>query len=320
MNKTEYAYAVGRIRANETRLLTQQDYEQLITSADDQSAIRILCDKGWPLSESSPIGDTEKELDFAWKLISESVPDPALLEALIIGNDFFNLKAALKTVFSDLEPDNYYTKPCITDTGIITKAVKTHDFSILPEYLSECADKAYEALTNLNSGQYAEFIIDKASLEYRLSSAASSGSEALKKIIDLKIASANIKIALRCSANGKSAEFAEQAMIPFSGFDIKALIESSGSFKEIANYVSSTEYSFLCESISKGFNALEETCDNEIFKLVSNSKYDVFGPEPIIAYWFCKCFEVRNARVILSAKANNLSADEIRKRVRGVYV
>ena len=163
MHETEYAYAVARIRANETKLLTRADIDQLIEAESYEAAVRLLADKGFAVPEKGESFDiAEKDLSGAWELIEECAPDAELLEALVIANDFTNLKAAVKCVFSDLDPAAYYIYPCVTDTAVITEAIKNNDLELLPEYLRPCAEKAMTAVSKLSSGQLADTAIDKA--------------------------------------------------------------------------------------------------------------------------------------------------------------
>lgn len=320
MNETEYTYAVARIRANELNLLSADDISQMINAPDKASAERILADKGWSIPEKGQSFDPcENELDKAWKLIKESVPSSELLEALVIGNDFSNLKAAIKCVFSSVEPEAYYMIPCITDTDIITKAVREADFDILPAHLKTIAEKAYSAVSKHQSGQLSESIIDRASLEAKLEYAKKSGSPLLEKIVGMNAVAANIKTALRCVSMGKTKEFALDSMCSCA-IDSEKLLENAESSEKMAEYLETTDFAFLAESIKESFTAFEKFCDNRIAALIRETKYDIFGADPVVAFYFAKTAETKNARIILSAKASGVPADAISERVRDMYV
>ncbi len=320
MRETEYAYAVARIRSNEVSLLTSADMEQLMAASDYAAAVRILADKGWDIPEKGEKFDiAERELSKAWELIAESAPDASLLEALVIGNDFFNVKAAVKCVFSDREPSECYVYPCITDTELITKAVTENDFDILPEFLAKPALEAYEAVSKRESGQLAEIIIDKAALEARIEYAGKAASGLLLRIAELYAAAANIKTALRCRKTGKSRDFALEAMCGCKT-DNGELYANAGSTDSMAEYLLTTEYAFLSDSVKKGFTAFEKQCDNSVVSWLESAKYETFGPDPLVAYYYAKQAESKNVRIILSAKASGIPAQAITERVRDIYV
>ena len=288
MHETEYAYAVARIRANETKLLTRADIDQLIEAESYEAAVRLLADKGFAVPEKGESFDiAEKDLSGAWELIEECAPDAELLEALVIANDFTNLKAAVKCVFSDLDPAAYYIYPCVTDTAVMTEAIKNNDLELLPEYLRPCAEKAMTAVSKLSSGQLAETAIDKASLEARRSFAAKAGSPLLEGIADLLAVAANIKLALRCAKMNKSADFALDAACE-SSLDFEELLSHCSTPEKAAEYIAATDYGFLAESLGESFTAFEKQCDNEIVSRLENAKYATFGPDPLIAYYYAK--------------------------------
>lgn len=320
MNETEYTYAVARIRANELKLLSADDISQMINAPDRESAERILTDKGWDIPEGSREFDPcEKELADAWKLIEESVPSSELLEALVIGNDFSNLKAAIKCIFSSVDPEKYYFMPCITDTEIITKAIREADFKLLPEHLEKCAEEAYSAVSKHQSGQLSESIIDKASLEAKLEYAKKSESPLLERITEMSAVAANIKTALRCVSMGKTKEFALDSMCKCA-LNNEEMLENASSNEKMAEYLQTTDYAFLAESIKESFTAFEKLCDNTVASLIKEKKYDIYGADPVVAYYFAKTAETKNARIILSAKASGVPADAISERVRDMYV
>ena len=109
----------------------------------------------------------EEHVNAAWQLLKESAPDASLLDALVINNDFFNLKAALKAKFSDLDPSDYVVKPSVWDPAEIIGCVERNELDSLPECMRDCAQAAYDAIVKLESGRLADTAIDTAALKTR---------------------------------------------------------------------------------------------------------------------------------------------------------
>lgn len=319
MNKTDYTYAVARIRANELLLLTKADFDTLINAPDKNSCLRLLADRKWQISDGGNV-DFEKETQKALELIRESVPDFSLLEALVAENDFANIKAAIKARFSMAEIEKYLVEPCLCPFETIISAVNSGDFLALPDYLREAAEKAYNAITSNLGGQAAEMIIDKAKLETKLKMSEKAQSGLLTKIVLAESAKANIKIALRCAKTGKSREFLLDSLCSCPGLDNEKLADTCSDSAELAGYVAATDYAFLAEGITKGFAQVERICDEYIVSAFSGFAWEIYGTDPITAYYYRKLNEIRNVRIIISAKENNLTADEIYARVRGINV
>lgn len=321
MRETEYAYAVARIRANELRMLSQQDFERLISAESYNAALRILTDKGWSEPAETSVYDIcEAETAAVWNFIAESVPDRELLDALVIGNDFANLKAAVKAKFSDYDIAEYMTVPSLCPPETIVKAVDEGDFSLLPDHLAVCADVAYHAYTEKQSGQLTEIIIDKECAAAKLRSAEKSESTLLNEIHTLTAAVSDIKTARRCALTGKSKQFAIDAVSGCGKLDAEKLVETVYEKGDLAQLVTQAGLGFLAEYAGGDFTALEMFCDNYITRRAREYKHEVFGPDAVVSYYYGKLAEIRNVRIVLSAKAGGVPKEVIQQRVRELYV
>ena len=67
------------------------------------------------------------------------------------------------------------------------------------------------------------------------------------------------------------------------------------------------------------FSELEKISDNYLMELNKESKYVVFGPEPLFTYLVAKEREINAVRMIMVSKINNISSDKIRERLRETY-
>ncbi len=81
---------------------------------------------------------------------------------------------------------------------------------------------------------------------------------------------------------------------------------------------------FLREGIQKlqtqrSFVALEKAMHDFLIRILRPAKFIVFGPEPVLAYYFAKVNEINLIRLVILAKLNNISADLIKERLNYVY-
>jgi len=65
---------------------------------------------------------------------------------------------------------------------------------------------------------------------------------------------------------------------------------------------------------------LERISDNYLMALNRESKYVVFGPEPLFTYLVAKEREINAIRMIMVGKINSLNSDRIKERLRETYV
>lgn len=320
---TDYAYAVARIRSNELSLLTEADTEQLIDAESYEEAMQKLADSGW--------GEVSKDTDYAayledhfathWALLEEVLDDIHELDLLLIQNDMQNLKAALKNLILLQPTDGVYSKATVYDTDEIVKAVEVKEWGDLPDFMQEPAKEAYEVLTTTGNGQLADAIIDKATLERILYLGKKSGSEVLANIAERKVATANIKTALRCANTGKTKDFVDRSLAECETLNKNSLAEAAmNGIDTVLSYLENTDYKQGAEEFRESTSKFEKWCDDLLMDCVSEARYTPFGVEPMVAYYVARDAEVKTARIILSAKKNHLSKDKIRERVRTLYV
>lgn len=324
MRETDFAYGVAHIRAHELSLLTRDNIESMISSKSLREAMRILGDKGWNAENTEDFSPMlEEESRKNWELISHCLPAEHLLDCMIIENDFHNLKAAVKTVFTDESPDEYFVYPTVFPPELIKKAVKEKDFARLPECMREAAEEAYDVLTRLGQGQAADIVIDRKAMETKLKMAEESGSELLKRTVALNVAATNIKIALRCADTGKSEDFMKRAMLsscPVINIETLRKKALEGK-KEVISYLGDVKaFSNSAELLKENSSLFSKCLDDAILEEAKKAKFTAFGIEPIFAYFIARETEIKNVRIILSLKRNGISESEIRRRVREVYV
>lgn len=322
MTENMHIYAVARIRSRELDLLGEPVINQLVACNKYEECMKILFDKGWGTSGVETAEELlAAERDKTWGLIEEIVEDMSIFDTLLYENDYHNLKAAIKQVYLNADMPNIYFSRGTIKQEIIYKAVKEHDFSMLDEKMGKCAEEAYQVLLHTGDSQLCDVIIDKAALEAIYEKAKGSCNELLIDYAELKVASADIKIALRCSRTGKSREFMERAMAECGSLDIKQLITSSAAGENaIYEYLKTTVYADVIKAIKESPAAFEIWFDNLLIKHIKPQKYNSFTMSPLAAYILARENEIKTVRIILLGKLSRLSDDSIRERLRDMYV
>ena len=96
MKDTDYAYCVARIRANETKLLTNKQLKELCYCGDYNETVKMLSDYGWICEGTSVKEITDYQQKILWNLLVTSVPDKKVLDIFCVLNDYFNIKTCVK--------------------------------------------------------------------------------------------------------------------------------------------------------------------------------------------------------------------------------
>ncbi|MCQ2462889.1 MAG: V-type ATPase subunit [Clostridia bacterium] len=321
-DELKYAYAVARTKAVENKLLDRSVIDRLIAAETTQKACRILRDSGWEIPEKADALEyASARMEQIWRFLYESAPDKSALSILTVENDFHNIKAAVKSVFTDTQPDRLYIRPTVLNTDELTEMSKKHDFSLLGEYAASAAQKAYEIGVETGNGQKTDIILDIAALN-RLSVLSQQSSwQLLKQICDIKLAAANIKTAVRTAQANKEYDFIRKALCNCGGLDSEKLARSAcDGIDAVYGYLYTTVFSDAADALKKSTTAFEKWADDKITEAVKAVKWKTLGFEPLVAYYYANLAEVKNVRIILGAKISGADEQTVRQRVRELYV
>lgn len=322
MADKQYTYAVARIRSKELTLLSKSDLEQLMNCKSEKDCLRLLADKGWGKSgEDNAEQLLAVEREKTWELIRELVEDMSEFNTFLYNNDFHNLKAAIKQVYTNSNRKDIYSSNGTIDAEFIYNSVKEHNFIVLPEYMRECAEEAYQVQLHTGDSQLCDVIIDKTALETVYRKGQSSDNELLAEYAELFVAAADINIAIRSCRTGKDRKFLERALAECASLDIPSLVAAALSGEEaIYDYLYGTEYADAVQAIKEAPSAFECWCDNLIMKHIRPQKYNSFTLSPLAAYILARENEIKTVRILLSGKRNDISDNSIRERLREMYV
>lgn len=323
MADTKYTYAVARIRTKETTLLTDAAIEQILACRNEEAALNFLKEKGWGDGSRKETADEmlEYEQKKIWREVKELAGGEKFLKVLTIPKEFHNLKAAIKQVCSSVEYQRIFYEDETIDSKKLWGIIEKHRFEELPDSMREAAREATEALLQTRDGQLCDIIIDKAAMEAMRKEAKASGSEPVRSYTENMIAAADIRIAVRSAKTKKSAEFMKRAMADCEPVSVHLLIHAALKGTEaIQEYLRTIGFGDMADAIGASFSAFDKCCDDRIIRTIQPERYHAFSEGPIVAYLLARENEIKTVRIILSGKANGLSAESIRERVRKMYV
>lgn len=321
MADQQYTYAVARIRSKELTLFGKQALDQLMACRTYEDCLRFLSDKGWGDPAGSPDGILTAEQDKTWSLMRELVDDVSVFDVFLFENDYHNLKAAIKQACTGSDAPGLFMTEGAVEPELIRGAVREKDFSRLPEEMRQCAEEAYEIQLKTQDSQLSDVIVDRAALEAILSAGKKSGNELFAGYALLKVAAADISIAVRGSRTGKSLEFLKRALVPCDTLDLPALAQAAlEGEKAVFSYLKNTVYADAVESLEKSLSEFERWCANRIIQHIRPQKYNPFTISPLAAYVLARKYEIKAVRIILSGKRNDLPEESVRERLTELYV
>ena len=280
MSNNEYIYAVARIKSKENKLLDSATLEQMIQAPSKDAVIKILKDKGWGENIVDDNDLLSSETDRIWEFIDEIIMDESELYALKVERDFHNMKVALKSDFVKKSANDAYLKHGTVPIKDIQDMVLNRDLNFIPEYMQKYAYKAYKYMMKTGDGQLCDIVLDKAALEV---------------MNDLAEKSGNL--------------------------DKEQLgLAASQGLDSVYAYLETTVFNEVLDLIKEDFASFEVWADNQIIKMIKKEKYTTTTLTPIVAYILARENEIKVARILIVAKQNNLPVEEIKKRMRDMYV
>jgi V/A-type H+-transporting ATPase subunit C len=326
---TRYAYAVGRVRALETKLFTRADFSRLLEAADFPQALRLLAELGYPVSEETreyePVLEAEQRA--ALILLDNLSEDDGLVEIFRRRYDYHNLKVLLKGKHSGQE-----LKQATMDLGLVSvdglaEAVVGEEVGELPETLARAMAGAEVAFAESNAPQELDVAVDKEQYDFMSQVLRRLKNPFLQTWLIREVDLQNIKTFLRLRWLDENIKLLERNMLPGGSL-------GAGFFREIreepldvlAQAFAMTPYGkAVAEGISqlkakKSFAPLERICDDLLIKFLKRSREASFGAEPVIAYLLLKEFEIRAVRAVLVGKLNGLPKEKIKERLPSEYV
>ncbi|WP_444658335.1 V-type ATPase subunit [Caproiciproducens sp. R2] len=323
MSDTQYAYAVARIRSKELSLLNAQALEQLLSAKDEEECLSLLHSRGWGDSESydSPEKMLKAEREKTWALLKELLDDLSDFSVFFCANDYHNLKAAIKAVYSGTDPQGIFQSGGTLETQTVLQAVRERDYSLLPEPMRAPAQEAFDALLHTGDGQLCDFILDRAALLAVKSAGEGSKNELMREYAEMTVAAADIKVAARACATGKPYSVILRALAPCDSVNIEELAQAAAQGGEkLYQYLRSTPYAQAEDALRESVSTFERWCDDRIMRAIRPQKYNPLTIGPLAAYFLARENEIRAVRIILSGKRNRLPEQSVRERLREMYV
>lgn len=323
MSKTQYTYAVARIRALEVSLFSASTIEQLIACKDLESCLRFLQDKGWGGNDVPMDADAilTREREKIWETIGEMHVDMDVFNVLSYTNWFHNLKAAVKEVCTGKSGANIFYEGTPIPKEEMLRIIREKDYKALPENMQAAAEEAVETLLHSGDGQLCDIIIDRATMEAIKEAGRQSQDDIIRDYAESTVAVANIKIAVRSSKTAKSLDFMKRAMASCDSLNVDGLARAAlAGMDSIIEYLSGNGYLEGALALKESPSAFERWCDNRIIQTIKPQKTNPFSIGPLVAYVIARENEIKTVRIILTCKQNGLSDDSIRERVREMYV
>lgn len=318
-----YEYSIGSVRAKENNLLSSADIEHMLSCKTISELCRFLNDKGYGDGESID----EILLNHSkntWSYLKSIAPQFDIFDCFVYQNDVHNLKCVLKGTMASREYVNLLVTPCTIEKEKLVTAVENRNFAILPEWISQKGDRAYELLAHAGDARASDAVLDKALMEMMLKSSKQTKSEFLFEYFCTFVFFSNVKIALRSSRTGTTKEFLLSAFCDVDNFNKSAVIESTLKGEETLVELLSKYSDYDCNKAIEQFKIsptlFEKFVDDKLILMAKQScKRASEGADPLMGYLIANRAEKKIIHIIFSSIHTNSSMEKTRERLREIY-
>jgi len=328
-----FLHAGARVRTLEKDLLDRDFMNRMAEANTVEDVLKILSETKYG-DESVNFKDPydyervlSEQTTLLYKFLYDICPLKDAIDLFSLKYDYHNLKVLLKSKY--LKKDLSYL---MYDIGTIpaskiTQYFNDEDYGKLSPQMSFGVRKIIDEFSSKEDPQIIDILLDHALYSQITDTLKKLDSPYLSELIKLMIDLANIRIFVRVKVQNKDKEFLESVLIKdgnlrFSVFT-GSLPDSLDSFPDKIKHTGYSEK--IREAIieylkDRSLTKLEKASDDIIMNQVKKGKYVSLGIEPIIGYMMAKETEIKNIRIIMVGKINNVSPGIIKERLRDTYV
>lgn len=328
MDRMDFTQGIVRTRVIEKRLLSKDQIDRMIEANDLNDVLRILNETEYSneISQMSDSFDYESilsaELIRVYDLMREISADQMVIDLLALKYDYHNLKVMIKEAELNKELSHLYVPVGATNFKVLKNAFQEGNMDLIGKEYREAIVAVQKDYDVTRDPQRIDLIFDRFYYEHLYKMAKESEIDFFIEYVEDVIDFTNVSSAIRLKRQGREEASFEDVMLAGGKLD-------SGSIFQIINEPLKIKDSRISSALSKGLLAYEKTnrlTDFEKFKddylmgKNKESKSVIFGPEPIFSYVLAKEAEIKNLRIIMVSKTNNIPSDSIRERMRDLYV
>ena len=329
----QYAYAVARIRAIEKNMIDKIKMDRMIEAKTAEEVLKLVVESGYGDSSSdlASAPNYEKLLKNEQKklfsVLSKIVEDFEIFNLVTHSSDFHNVKVLLKADFLGKEDDDILLETGTIPISKLKIMTKERDFRDMSSYMRNAVEESIDVYNRTSDPQKIDLLVDKANYLQMLQTLSDLDSEFLEEIVEAKIDLLNIKTFLRIKKQGKSWDFLKKILLPGGHIDTDVFVSNiDSSYESIIELFRYTNYSLVCEKGIESYRStdslaiFEKLADDYVLSLAKKAKVMAFGIEPLICHFIGKENEIKNIRIIMVGKINNVPNETIRERLREAYV
>ncbi len=319
-----YTYQTAVVRALETQMLTRASLLDMANAENFDSAADLLTAGEYALPQGSRnLQEMESILHLRRsdirELFADLMIDKPIVELFGTRDDFANLRLALRRTLTEKPLGTDYSNDGNVSPQIFEQVFEEENYTLFPDYMQQATERAVLAYYQDKDIRRIDYAIDAVQAEYNLKEARRLNSIFLLGLFRIQIDLTNIRTMLRLkfTESDQRNVFLDGGFIELQrlkkGLDID--YAALGSLFFVTPHYRLVEAGANYLMSDKSFLRIEQQCDEFFTGYLKTTIQITAGPQPIIAFLLMKENEIRNVRLILTAKKNSLDTKLILDRL-----
>ena len=327
MQQFSYAFAVGRIRALENRLLTPERLQRMLDASSAEDSYRLLVEAGYG-SAGEHHGDFEAqiavELQRVVDLMAEVSPDPALTDLFFLHFDLHNIKTLYKMRFSVDRVDIALSSLGTLPIEELTASMAERDYTMLSKAFRVAMQKADEEMSESVDPGRLDAWLDQAYYQTIVDIGEQHPDVFARDYFALSADFNNLLLAFRLKAMAQGVEVFNELFLPGGSLPINVVQKVFDTGIATADFAASRFAHALTSAFEEyerthKLAVLERNRDNSLFKLVAQMDQGPVSIGPVLKYLLAREQEAKAIRLILTGKLNRVNDRLVKERVRELY-
>jgi V/A-type H+-transporting ATPase subunit C len=334
LKAADFIDAAGFLRIQEKRLLSGSALERMIDAPNLSEVFRMLSQNSdYDFTNVSRVDEAEPmlkaELARVYDQARVLAKGSSVVTILSCRYDFHNVRAALKAKYSPQRTPVPYVpvgEVPLEKLQVIEQADASLEKAGLPDYITAAVKAAEVAFAKSGNPQDIDIAVDQVMFSTMLAFCKAMANDYITGYVKTLIDFTNLKTLLRVRDMQKGTAFLGGALVEGGNTPVSFFIENYA--KTPSAMVPVFYYRYFGEAMRQGveafektgnFSALERLLDSMLVEYLKKVKYLSYGPEILFAYLLSKENEIRQIRILLTCKNNEIGSDVLRERLRDNY-
>ncbi len=326
---SSYPFAAAKVKAKETKLITQDKIGRVIEAKDFSSAMNALQETGYgqPAAAGASFEQLiQNEMLNADELLEEISPNDVFTKLMLCARDYHNLKVLIKLLMLDRELTSVELFPGNINVEKLRRALSENNYFDLPVSMKEALEYINKQFISAADVSIIGVALDRAYAKEASALVEEMGDPLVREYFTAYFDISNIIAFLRTRMSGHSKESFENAYLRGGSIDKRTFSEAfEASDDSVFGAVVRGDYArILAPAIeeyqkTRSLYMMEKARDDYLIKMLKESRHDIFGIGPLMGYYIAKQRESAAVRMVMTAKQGGINSEVVSKRLKELF-